>query len=461
MRILGSVPGGIQMNKLAFLFMAGGLSVSIPALAAYSIIQGSTSESETWITMVAPAAEKLRIQAGAESDPVSALPIEVKRVEYPGSQHVVYRIKIVGLSPQTPYVLEVLDDRGRVADRRAFKALDPKQANGRVAVGSCMLRQLHNPYLWSNLAREENRPDLLIILGDLVYLDRAKLLRGRPPQNGLEAWEEFVRSRNAEGLYFWENLVPTLSVWDDHDAGGDGVDSSFELLREIRYVYDTFTANDPVPGFIDAGPGMARSFQLFGKNWILMDSRTFREDSPSNPLFGHDQNKWMLRNLKSGPNFILSGTQFYGAPIRKDSLEYNWPEFAIEWTKELREHAEWKRATLAFVSGDVHFSEVQELEPELFGYWSVEITASNIHSFGFPGHHYLKPNNPRRRVATGTHNMVLLEFTDQGNGFGFLTRALGWRGNDLFRTVVSIGGLQPSITVAQESGCEKLLQTNP
>lgn len=443
------------MRILTVLFCLLGLGLGLPAAAALSILQGSTSASETWITVVAPADQKLRIVAGIGDDPALQLPLSVRRVSYPGSDHVVYRVKISGLKPRTDYVLDVYGADDRLTDRRKFKALDPQQNEGRVAVGSCMLRQLHNPYLWNNLARPENRPDLLIILGDLVYLDRPTLWRSRPPQNGLEAWEEFVKARTTENLYYWENLVPTLTVWDDHDAGGDNVDSSFRLLEEIRSIYNTFTANDKLSATWEFGPGMARSFHLFGKNWILMDSRSFREASPLNPLFGVEQNEFLLKALKPGANFILSGTQFYGAPIRKDSLEYNWPEFAVDWTHKLRQVAERKGATLAFVSGDVHFSEVQELEPELFGYWTVEITSSNIHSFGLPGHHYLKPNNPRRRVATGTHNIVLMEFTGEGNGFGFVTRAMGWRGNDLFKTVVSIAG--PGTEKLTLQPCESLL----
>ncbi len=426
------------------------------ANGSYSILQGSTSENETHITLVARSEDKITFQARIDANPSALLPLEVRRVEYPGSDHVVYRFKISGLKPNTPYKFEVLDQSGQIADSRNFKALDFTKANGRVAVGSCMLRQLHNPFIWKNLAKPENRPDLLILLGDMVYLDRARLFWAKPPLNGLAMWTEWVKAREKEGLYFWQNLVPTLSVWDDHDAGGDNVNHEFSLLEEARQIYDTFTANAAISGAIEAGPGMAKTFKIFGKNFILLDSRTFRDASPSNPFLGHDQNRFLYRSLKAGPNIILSGTQFYGAPIRKDSLEYNWPEFAAEWTAELRHHAEWKKASLAFVSGDVHFSEVQDLEPELFGYWTVEITASNIHSSGFPGHYKFKPKNPRRRLATGTHNIVIMEFTGQGNGFGFLTRAMGWRGNDLFKTVVSIGGLQ---TDTKAHTCEKLLQT--
>lgn len=440
---------------LFVLALCAALSTPVYARKSYSILQGSTSASETFITVVAAKNESLTFQARLEDSSSSPLPIDVKRTGYDGSDHVVYRLKISSLQIHTPYKLEVLNSAGEVLDQRNFKALDPNKRDGRVAVGSCMLRQMHNPFLWNNLAKPENRPDLMIILGDAVYLDRANLFWARNPDNGQKIWNEWIKARLKENFYYWENLVPTLSVWDDHDAGGDNVEYDYPLFHETRRIYDTFMANDPIPGSIDAGPGLSRTFKLFGKNFILLDARTFRDESPSNPLFGPDQQRFLLRSMKPGPNIILSGTQFFGGPIKKDSLEHNWPDFAAEWTAVMRDHAQWKGATLAFVSGDVHFSEVQDLEPELFGYWTVEITSSNIHSFGFPGHYKLKPKNPRRREVTGTHNIVLLEFTGQGNGFGFVTRAMGWRGNNLFKTVVSIGGLQAE---TKDKNCEKVLQ---
>lgn len=444
------------MRKFRAFFLALAIGLSAPALAkdGYSILQGSTSDSETHITVMARTDENVRFQARINGQSSLMIPVEEKRFDYPESDYSIHRLKIAGLRPGIPYILEVIDSTGRVADRRGFKALDSHKLDGRVAVGSCMIRQMHNPFLWNNLERPENRPDVLLILGDIVYLDRAHLLWPHQPTTGLEIWQEYVKARLKENLYFWDELVPTFTVWDDHDAGGDNVDYSFPLRTEAWDIYNTFNPNAEIPGVIDFGPGMSRTFQLFGKNFVMLDGRSFREMSPFSPLFGQEQERFLFRSLKPGPNFILSGSQFYGGPIQKDSLEYNWPDIAKKWTRVLREHAEWKKATLAFVSGDVHFSEVQDLEPELFGYWTVEITASNIHSFGFPGHYKLKPNNPRRRAVTGTHNIVLLEFNQESNAFSFVTRAMGWRGNDLFKTVVSIAGPQPT----REMGCEKLLQ---
>ena len=434
-------------------------TANLYANTRYSVLQGSTSDSITHFTLVAGAEENLRFQVRIDGQPSLLSPLESVRVAYPGSASVVYRVKASQLTPNTPYLLEVIDDQNRVVDSRKFGTLDLTKKGGRVAVGSCMVRQLHNPFIWNNLERLENRPDLLLITGDAAYLDRANLFRARNPSSALEAWEEFVKSRQKVNLYFWEQLVPVLTVWDDHDSGIDNSDHNWKFMAEIREVYDTFFANEEIPGFLERGPGMAKQFRLFGKNFIMLDGRSFRNLAYGSPLFGYEQNKWLLRKVQAGPNILVSGTQFFGGPIEKDSLEFNWPEFTQEWVQILREHGEDRKGTFAFVSGDVHFSEVQDLEPSLFGYWTVEITSSNIHSFGLPGHYLLKKNNPRRREVTGTHNIVLLEFAPESAGFNFVARALGWRGNDLFKTVVSVAG--PMAKPVQLSNCETHLLPGP
>jgi len=451
------------MGRL-LLYLAGAIAAAAANATdmKYSVLQGATSDSVTHFTVLAPASENLHFQARIDGQPSLLAALETTRVPYPGSDWVVHRIKATGLRANRPYILEILNDRGQVNERRKFQTLDPHKKGGRIATGSCMVRQLHNAGLWNNLEKPANRPDLLMITGDIVYLDRARLFPARAPERGLEVWEEFVRSRQAVNLYFWETLVPTLTVWDDHDAGGDNTDASWAIMPEVRRIYDTFMANHEIPGFLEAGPGMSKQFRMFGKNFIILDGRSYRNMSLVSPLYGIDQDRWLLRKVQPGPNIIVSGTQFFGGPIKKDSLEYNWPDIAQEWTQRLREHGEWKGGAFAFVSGDVHFSEVQDLEPELFGYWTVEITSSNIHSFGFPGHYALKPHNPRRREVTGTHNIVLLEFSPQSSGFDFVARSLGWRGNDLFKTVVSVAApmaAAPASTNTQP--CESLLSPAP
>jgi len=429
--------------RALFVFIAISCFLQSPAFAQtkYSILQGSTSETVTHFNVVAPASEPLRFEviSNNESQPRSTAKIE--RVTHPGSEWVVYRMRFEGLKHGDRYILRTLDSSNRVTDQRGFKTLRTHSGAGRIALVSCMMRQLHNPFMWNALAKPENRPDLLLLLGDAVYLDRSRLFFKKLPENSLEVWEDFVKSRNRLNLYYWQNLVPILSVWDDHDSGGDNVSAkSYQMMNQVRVVYDTFFANEEIEGTLKRGPGLAKQFEAFGKNFVILDGRSFRELDDENPLFGQEQEDWLVENIRPGGNLIASGTQFYGGSLRKDSLEFHWPEAAVRFTKRLRTEGERLNASFVFASGDVHFSEVQKLEPELFGYETLEITSSSAHSFAFPGHYLFKPENPRRVVATGTHNVVLMEMDSSVLALDFKVRALSWRGKTLFSENVSVGG---------------------
>jgi alkaline phosphatase D len=396
------------------------------ASGPYSILQGSTSGSVTHFTVVAHKDEDLNF---------FPKPAAVERVEQEGSDWVVYRLRIEDLQPDHKYQLRIYDSRYRLQDLRDFRTLDPARKTGRVALASCMMRQFHNPFMWNNLAKPENRPDVLLILGDAVYLDRARLLHMQVPSSTSEIWDGFIKTRQTLNLYKWKTLVPVISVWDDHDSGGDGSDGKYNLLPESREIYEAFFANDEIKGEIQKGPGLAKQFRLFGKNFIMLDSRSYRELDLQSPLYGRSQEDWVMKQVQPGANFILSGSQFFGGFIRKDSYEYYWPTQAKDFATRLRAVGDEKNATVVFGSGDVHFSEVQVLESSLLGYPTFEVTASSVHSF--PGHFFWRPANPRRMQDTGTHNVLLLNF-DKPEGFEFRVDALGWRGNIIFSHPIQV-----------------------
>ncbi len=406
----------------------------------YSILQGATSDTVTHFTIVAKKSETLRFEIVDLLHAQIFDPVKTEKVEHFNSDWVVHRLRVEGLSPQTPYQLRTLNLAGQVVDQRSFKTIDLNAPVGRVALVSCMLRQFHNPFLWNNLGSFENRPDVILILGDSVYLDRSALLTAKRPKNLDEVWEDFVKSRNKLNLYYWQNLVPVISIWDDHDSGGNGVDAKFLLMAQIRSIYDNFFANEEIPGFLTKGPGVSKQFELFGKNFVMMDGRSFRDLDPMHPLFGREQEDWMFKHVKPGANILLNGIQFFGKSLKKDSFEYNWPVQMEVFFQRLRNEGTKRRASFVFGSGDIHFSEVQSIESEVMGYQTAEITSSSAHSLTFPGFHFFRPSNPRREAVTSTHNVVLMDFDRRIHGFNFEVRSLGWRGQTPFKNYIYVGG---------------------
>lgn len=440
------------MRIIKFSLVIASLSFGLvsPAWAKLSILQGSTSESITHFTVVVPVDRDYHYVAVDPADGREVAPLLTEKNSMAGSDWAVQRLRFEGLRAGVTFLLRALDPAGAVIDERRFRMLDPQAHEGRIGLVSCMLTQLHNPGLWSSLALPANRPDLLLILGDAVYLDRASLAIKKFPTTELEVWKGFATSRNTLGLYFWDDLVSVLSVWDDHDSAGDGADGNSRILPTVRSVYDLFFANEEIAGSLTRGPGLAKQFRIFGKNVIMLDGRSYRSLDANSPMLGQEQEDWMIAQVQPGPNFIMNGIQFYGGFIKKDSLEYNWPNYEPVFSDRIRQVSVLKNAQIAFASGDVHFSEIQAIEPSKIGYPTFEITSSSAHSFAAPGHQLLKPNNPRRLEVTGSHNAVLLELNDWKPGFNMGVRSLGWRGDTLFEQLLEITPMPTAV-----NRCEK------
>lgn len=419
--------GGLGLGLMLALFAERAPA----ATSQYSILQGSTSATESHFTVVVRTTENVQFQIRDELE--TLCPLRSELVTYPGSEWAVHRIHATSLSPQHQYQLRVLGPDGAIIERRGFRSLDPTRPTGRLAVASRLRREHHDANLWNHLAQSPNRPDLMLIVGDIARIQRRWFQLSREPLTGLEAWNEFARSRQTLAVYFWKDLVPTLSVWGNDDSPSSTDD--YEVWSEIRKIYDTFHPNNALQGVIEPGPGMARQFRLFDRNFIVLDTRTFRGVSAVSPLLGVDQERWLLRKMQEGPNLIVAGTPLFARQSTGDYQDLEWEEFFEEWIAVLREHAVWKKATLAIVTGNAPYSEVSRLEPELLGHETIEITASNTHSP--PWRRRLRPTNPRQTAFTDSSNITLLEFAPETKGLEFSVRAIGSRGQDLFRLNLS------------------------
>ena len=137
------------------------------------------------------------------------------------------------------------------------------------------------------------------------------------------------------------------------------------------------------------------------------------------------------------PLLLVNGEQFFGGYRGKYAVESSYP-LDMDW---LLASVRASGRASGFISGDVHFSEFMELEPELIGQLSVEITSSSMHSVTYPGQHE-RYTNPRRRAATSSHNFVLLDLhIDEGIVTG-QAASIGTDGRLLFQRNLQIGGTE-------------------
>lgn len=385
---------------------------------AFSVLQGMTDATSAQFSVVVAKDETLSfaiepLQADESSPQLSVqISLSVKRHQPATASYGVYKICATGLALGQLYELKMLSQSGAVLDRREFSTLDLTSSTARIAMLSCAFDGLHRSDIWAHL--EAQRPDIIFFLGDSVYADRNSVLSFKGAADPEKLWRRYSESRQRVSLYYWKRLVPVMAVWDDHDFGDNNSGSWYPHKHYAKYVFETFFAQDATVsgGSLLAGPGVARRLSAFGMDFLFLDGRTFREQPnvAGSYLFGQEQIEWAFNHFQGRPTLILSGSLFFGEYAGRESFEGYYRQDFAEFLARLRKI----EAPVAFASGDVHYSELMDIEESQLGYRTFEIVSSSMHSYTFPGHH-LRTSNPRRREVTSHHNFVILE-TTSSNG---------------------------------------------
>jgi hypothetical protein len=365
----------------------------------WPILQGPTDATSASLIILHPRRERVQMEI---KDPlgqnVSWTILETW--DLPGQDLSSSEILVTGLTPLVDYQLGLINSAGKIFDRRTFRSLDVSSKSLRFAVASCSKTQYGklSVTMWEAVARE--KCDLVFLIGDTCYAND-----GEESQEGF-AWK-YAEARNQYSWYRLPRLVPTISVWDDHDYGSNNGDKTWKFKSFMAQMFRKFYGAQPntiwQPAF-----GMGSVFRAGGQRFYFMDDRSFRDD-PRNPNgyeWGSEQREWLLADLAASnePAWIINGTQFFGAYLKTESYEG-------QHTKDFRDFiAKLKTvpAPVSFISGDVHFSEIMEIEPQALGYRTYEFTSSSIYSSNFPyfDHRY---ENPRRIDSEWRHNFLVLD----------------------------------------------------
>jgi alkaline phosphatase D len=218
----------------------------------------------------------------------------------------------------------------------------------------------------------EKDPDLFIWLGDNIYL--------REPD--WTSWTGLLqRWTHARSLPHMRGLLasrPNYAIWDDHDYGPNNAGWDFWNKEKATEAFTLFFGN-PSAG-LPKTPGIFTFFNYGDANFYLMDNRTYK-DGPEHlkpfdrekDLLGKEQLDWLISSLKyrqgqstdgfapSYPanfNIICIGNPVLGPPRTEDS----YPMFDQEWQYLIDRIVEEGIDGVIFLSGDVHYSEVNVLE---------------------------------------------------------------------------------------------------
>jgi phosphodiesterase/alkaline phosphatase D-like protein len=377
-----------------------------------SVLQGATDESSTQFSVVYKNGTSLKAIV-VDSSNKTYEPIKTETHNFNEELPKVHKFYFSDLESKTNYTLKLLNaDNNEILDERDFQCLDLNKTDLKFAFGSCMEDTRHDPEIWEDLVKQE--PDLMFFIGDSVYADRdgfGQFSVADPKR----LWERFCRARQTLEIYFSKKLIPCLATWDDHDFGFNDADSTeYPYVEESKRNFECFYAQDDkhLTNLIK-GPGISSALHFGSHLFILMDNRTFRLPKGSSDRYAHwgdEQEKWLHELIQShdGTSWIMNGSQMFPSMPFKESFSRDHRENFRAFVSEAKKAS----SRLVFCSGDVHFSEVTEIDESNFGYKTYELTSSSIHSRGTPP--WIVPNL-NRLTSAGKRNYILVSTEAQKN----------------------------------------------
>lgn len=391
------------------------------------LFQGLTNAHAAQFAVVLPASvQPLFFFADEAANPLTArheiASSEVQSTLSPSGKHKVYQVSAHGLKPGASYIFYVADRVGGILDRRRFHALDLGRQEARVVTASCAWDRFlsESRVMWKAVLL--SKPDLAVFLGDNVYADIESEPQVGPykgPVNGAFLWRRYIETLSELDYYRAINLVPTVATWDDHDYGANDGGAANPYREEATAVFRAFfpqRSRADVPEY-KQGPGVASMLNAFGYRFLLLDNRSFRSvnrlPKPEDQThFGREQETWILQTLRdpknrSRPAFLFSGDQWFGGYHRFESYEGSHPANFKDFLGRVKKTG----ATVLFVSGDRHLTELMRIEKDILGYETFEMTSSSIHSTVYKGDWEKLPNKRQIKAADLKHNFSLFELT--------------------------------------------------
>jgi hypothetical protein len=399
-----------------------------------SILQGATDESKTQFSILYEANVPLNIFVTNSLGNVFP-PDHIQGHSFPKHPKKITKAFFSGLSPDETYFLVVQNAMTNVClDKREFQTLNLSDDNLCFALCSCMDDQRHEPEIWKDIAAK--KPQMIFFIGDHVYANVGDSKKAGPKQ----LWKRYCDARLTLQIFFAYRLIPILATWDDHDFGMDnGHSENYPYVKESQVNFKSFFAQDEGHcRFLRLGPGISSAIHWNSQLFVLSDGRSFRQPKHSEDRYAHwgkAQEEWIMSLIRNnnGPTWVMNGSQVFPKMMFKESVCGNHKKQFYGFLKELKTVS----SKVIFVSGDVHFSEISEIEEDLIGYKTYEITSSSIHSPCFRGAHHFFANS-RRMIATCLRNYILVDSKSQGLGVKMKVTSYDSEGDALFQLNLSV-----------------------
>jgi alkaline phosphatase D len=265
----------------------------------------------------------------------------------------------------------------------------------KIMFGSCA----KDPRTQIFLRMAEERPDLVLMLGDNIYLPPSLLA---PEPVITELYRGLLDSPTFRIL---SRTAPVYAIWDDHDFGWNNADHRYPYRAISRRAFrEAWPRNPPPPPGLEES--IAYTFRVGEVQFLMTDGRTFRTnpggDRPT--MFGDRQLTWIEETLRTSAARVIvlgSGNQIMPSAGRDESLS----NFPAERERLLSALAATK-AMVVVVSGDRHMSELYRVARE--GKVMIEATSSPL-SAGIANEQYVADEPDRLGIYREKENFGIVE----------------------------------------------------
>lgn len=404
---------------------------------AYSIMQGVTGAGWTRINLMRTKDESLEVVfQQADETEIDKRLVRNTIHDFAASNEVIEEYSLQGLDVQKTYLMKVYNN-GKLVDERRF-GLRAQSAGLKFVVLSCADDQFmaEQKIMWRLVA--EQKPDLILSLGDHPYADR---FQGKPVIEAEPSmlWSRYVDARRNLDLYHYRHLIPVVATWDDHDYGSNGGDRRYKYKQESKQIFlSFFPQRDEQENFV-RGPGVASRLAIGEQRFVFLDNRSFRSPAQQSAVclkhksaavcktrpeaklgdtdakkepethFGVKQTEWAMNQVRSAGSdvvWLISGDQWFGAYSPFESFEGGYPK---DFKRFMTALAGLSDARVAFLSGDRHSAEISEIEDKILGYKSLEVVSSPIHARVY-GNNWVEFPNPRQTASLyGAFNFSVIQ----------------------------------------------------
>ena len=194
-----------------------------------------------------------------------------------------------------------------------------------------------------------------------------------------------------------------------------------------------------VEGF-ETGPGISKSLVVGDQKIVMLDNRFFRNKNKKLPYIGTKQWQWLMTHIEgvSKNIWLAGGNQFFGGYRSRwgESFEGKYDD---EFQLLIDKFADSNKA-VAFLSGDIHATELMKIEENLLGYETIEFTTSGIVRKDFKKDYWKRRKNPRQieSYSAGPNYGIVDSAIDKKNSWQFRVQALGVGNRQLYKRSFTI-----------------------